>query len=133
MKKLNLAQISSDKPVVTILTLVAALVAIIAGGVVTIIKPESLSFHQYVQDIAFMAGALGLGSGIGRGIDSYGQAVAKAQPQGSSMETTEAPQPTPPPEPEPAPEPPTEPPTEPPPDEPGDSAYDTTGPQDEAS
>lgn len=106
--KLDVSRISSEKPVVTILTLVAALVAIIAGGVVTIVKPESLSFHQYVQDIAFMAGALGLGSGIGRGIDSYGQSVASAQQQGAPM-TTETPQPpvpeTPPPEPTPDPNP----------------------------
>lgn len=74
-----LAQLSSDKPVVTILTVLAATVAIVVGGIVTITNPQSLSFHQYVQDIAFMAGALGLGSGIGRGIDSYGQAVAQAQ------------------------------------------------------
>lgn len=71
-----LSQISSDKPVVTILTLVAATVAIVVGGIVTITNPQSLSFHQYIQDIALLGGALGLGSGIGRGIDSYGQAVA---------------------------------------------------------
>jgi hypothetical protein len=87
-----LAQLSSDKPVVTILTVVAATVAIIVGGVVTITNPQSLSFHQYVQDIAFMAGALGLGSGIGRGIDSYGQAVAQAQAQ-SAPAGEEAPPP----------------------------------------
>ena len=68
-----MAKIASDKPVVTILTLLAASVAIIVGGIVTITNPQTLTFHQYIQDIAFMAGALGLGSGIGRGIDSYGQ------------------------------------------------------------
>lgn len=74
-----MSKITSDKPVVTILTLLAATVAIVVGGIITITNPQSLSFHQYIQDIAFMAGALGLGSGIGRGIDSYGQAVAQAQ------------------------------------------------------
>lgn len=72
-------KIASEKPVVTILTIVAASVAIIVGGIVTITNPQSLSFHQYIQDITFMAGALGLGSGIGRGIDSYGQSVAQAR------------------------------------------------------
>jgi hypothetical protein len=73
------SKIASDKPVVTILTLLAATVAIVVGGVVCITNPQTLTFHQYIQDIAFMAGALGLGSGIGRGIDSYGQAIAQAQ------------------------------------------------------
>jgi len=77
MSKVDL---SSGKPVVTILTLVAAVVAVVVGGIVTITNPQSLSFHQYIQDIAFMAGALGLGAGIGRGIDSYGSNVAQAQP-----------------------------------------------------
>ena len=78
--KIDLSQIASDKPVVTILTLIAALVALVVGGVVTITNPQSLSFHQYIQDIALLGGALGLGSGIGRGIDSYGQAVAGKAP-----------------------------------------------------
>ena len=77
--KIDLGQIASNKPVVTILTIVAATVAIVVGGIVTITNPQTLTFHQYVQDIAFMAGALGLGTGIGRGIDSYGQSVAQAQ------------------------------------------------------
>lgn len=76
-----MAKIASDKPVVTILTILAAGVAIIVGGIVTITNPQTLTFHQYVQDIAFMAGALGLGSGIGRGIDSYGQHVSDTQRQ----------------------------------------------------
>lgn len=85
-----MAKIASDKPVVTILTLLAASVAIIVGGIVTITNPQTLTFHQYIQDIAFMAGALGLGSGIGRGIDSYGQAIAQAQapPPGPPSMTT---------------------------------------------
>jgi hypothetical protein len=89
--KLDVSKIASDKPVVTILTLVAATVAIVVGGIVTITNPQSLSFHQYVQDIAFMAGALGLGSGIGRGIDSYGGRIAQA------TQATQAPPPAPPP------------------------------------
>jgi hypothetical protein len=102
---MNLGQIASDKPVVTILTLVAATVAIVVGGIVTITNPQSLSFHQYVQDIAFMAGALGLGSGIGRGIDSYGGRVTATQrtmmdQQIAAMQGTQ--QPPPPPGPPPA-------------------------------
>lgn len=91
-----LSQVSSDRPVITILTILAAGVAIIAGGVVTITNPQNLSFHQYVQDIAFMAGALGLGSGIGRGIDSYGQAVAQTKPQPQVAPEPDSPPPSPP-------------------------------------
>jgi hypothetical protein len=79
--KLDVAKLSSDKPVVTILTVLVVVVAVVVGGIVTITNPQSLSFHQYIQDIAFMAGALGLGAGIGRGIDSYGQAVAQKAPE----------------------------------------------------
>jgi drug/metabolite transporter (DMT)-like permease len=74
-----MSKIASDKPVVTILTLVAALVAIVVGGIVTITNPQSLSFHQYVQDVSLLGAALGLGAGVGRGIDSYGQSMAQAQ------------------------------------------------------
>ena len=102
--KLDLSQLSSDKPIITLLAAIGALVAIVVGGVVTITNPQSLSFHQYVQDIAFMAGALGLGAGVGRGIDSHAQATAQAaQQQGAPMTETPAPEPTP--DPTPAPEP----------------------------
>jgi hypothetical protein len=101
--KIDLSQIASDKPVITILTIVAATVAIIVGGVVTITNPQSLSFHQYIQDITFMAGALGLGSGIGRGIDSYGGKVAEAQ-RAPAPTVTPLPPPTPLPTPDPAPD-----------------------------
>jgi hypothetical protein len=73
------------KPVVTILTVAAALIAVIAGGVVTITNPQTLSFHQYVQDVAFMAGALGLGAGIGRGIDAHGRAPGVVEPTGEPV------------------------------------------------
>jgi len=73
------AQLASSKPVVTILTVVIAMIVVAVGGVVTITNPQSLSFHQYVTDIALMGGALGLGAGIGRGIDSNGQAHASAR------------------------------------------------------
>ena len=69
--------LASDKPIVTILTVAVVLIVVIAGGIVTIVRPESLSFHQYVSDIAIVGGALGLGAGIGRGIDSYGKQIAK--------------------------------------------------------
>ena len=70
------AALSSDKPVVTIMTLVIVTLAVVVGGVVTITNPQSLSFHQYIQDITVMAGAIGLGNGIGRGIEAHGQAQA---------------------------------------------------------
>lgn len=65
--------LSSDKPVVTIMTIVVVAIAVVVGGVVTITNPQSLSFHQYLQDLALMGGALGLGNGIGRGIESHGK------------------------------------------------------------
>jgi hypothetical protein len=61
MSKIN------DAPVVTIALLVLATIVVVAGAVVTIVQPGTLSFHQYVQDVALLAAALGLGAGIGRG------------------------------------------------------------------
>ena len=56
-----------DAPVVTYLLLVLALVVVIAGAVVTIVRPASLTFHDYVLDVTILVAALGLGAGIGRG------------------------------------------------------------------
>lgn len=77
---MNLESLASDKPVITILTLVVAVIAVVVGGVVTITNPQSLSFHQYIQDIAFMAGAIGLGSGVGRGITDAQRMKADDEP-----------------------------------------------------
>jgi hypothetical protein len=71
-----MARLASEKPVFTILVLVIVVVVVAVGGVVTITNPQSLSFHQYVTDVALMGGALGLGSGIGRGVETYGKAVS---------------------------------------------------------
>ena len=73
------SNLSSDKPIITALTLIVVLIIVISGAVVTITNPETLSFHEYIQEIAIVGGALGLGNGIGRGIESYGQAQASAQ------------------------------------------------------
>jgi len=67
------AALSSDKPVVTILTVVVVAVAVIVGGVVTITNPQSLTFSQYLRDIALLGAGLGLGNGVGRGIESAGR------------------------------------------------------------
>jgi len=64
----------NGSPVVTILLCVLAVVVVIAGGVVTIVKPDTLPFHQYVQDVAILTAALGLGAGVGRGVESLGKA-----------------------------------------------------------
>jgi hypothetical protein len=73
------SKLASEKPVFTIMVLVVVVIVVVAGAVVTIVQPSSLSFHQYVSDIAFMAGALGLGAGIGRGVETYGNATAAAE------------------------------------------------------
>lgn len=66
----------NDLPVVTYMLLVLALVVVIAGAVVTIVRPSSLTFHDYVLDVTILVAALGLGAGIGRGAI----AAAKTQP-----------------------------------------------------
>jgi hypothetical protein len=76
----------NDAPVVTIALLVLATIVVVAGAVVTIVQPGTLSFHQYVQDVAVLAAALGLGAGIGRG------AIAAADRHTTSP--TELPPPT---------------------------------------
>lgn len=50
-----------------ICTLVIVLVVVIAGGVVTIVHPETLTFGSYLKDVAFGAGLLGIGHGIDAG------------------------------------------------------------------
>jgi hypothetical protein len=77
----KLSHALDDAPVVTFLLLALALVVVIAGAVVTIIRPASLSFHDYVLDVTILVSALGLGAGIGRGAI----AAAKVQhPEGES-------------------------------------------------
>ena len=63
----KLSQTLDDAPVVTYLLLVLALVVVLAGAVVTIVRPASLTFHDYVLDVTILVAALGLGAGIGRG------------------------------------------------------------------
>lgn len=72
--------LSSDKPVVTILTVVVVAVAVIVGGVVTITNPQSLTFAQYLRDIALLGAGLGLGNGVGRGIESAGRTTPDVAP-----------------------------------------------------
>ena len=72
--------LSSDKPVVTILTVVVVAVAVIVGGVVTITNPQSLTFAQYLRDIALLGAGLGLGNGVGRGIESAGRTPPDVAP-----------------------------------------------------
>jgi hypothetical protein len=62
----KLSQALDGAPVVTYLLLVLALVVVLAGAVVTIVRPASLTFHD-VLDVTILVSALGLGAGIGRG------------------------------------------------------------------
>lgn len=54
--------------VVTALVIVMAIIVVFAGAVVTIVRPDSLTFHAYVLDVVLLAGALGIGAGIGSGV-----------------------------------------------------------------
>ena len=45
-------------------TLIILTVVVIAGGVVVIIRPETLDFSDYVRDVAIAAGLLAVGHGI---------------------------------------------------------------------
>lgn len=60
----------NQSPIVTILLCVLAVIVVLAGGVVTIVKPDTLPFHEYVQDVAILTAALGLGAGVGRGVNA---------------------------------------------------------------
>jgi hypothetical protein len=70
----------NDAPVITYMLLGLAVIVVIAGAVVTIIRPASLTFHDYVLDVTILVAALGLGAGIGRGAI----AAAKAEPHDDS-------------------------------------------------
>lgn len=74
----------NNAPIVTYLLCALALVVVIAGAVVTIIRPDTLPFDKYVQDVALLTAALGLGAGIGRGVQAAGNA-------GTSTDTTATP------------------------------------------
>lgn len=39
-------------------------VVAIAGAIVTVVHPESLTFAQYIKDVAMGAGLLGIGYGL---------------------------------------------------------------------
>jgi hypothetical protein len=39
-------------------------IVVIAGAVVTIVKPHTLPFEDYVADVTVLAGALGIGGGL---------------------------------------------------------------------
>lgn len=52
---------------VRLCTLIIALVVVLAGGVVTVLHPETLSFDQYIRAVAMGAGLLGIGYGLDAG------------------------------------------------------------------
>lgn len=71
--------LGEQPPVATILVGVAVLIVVIAGALVTIINPDSLSFDQYLD--ALSKAAIGAGAlGIGRGILGAGKASAGDDP-----------------------------------------------------
>lgn len=50
---------------------ILALIVTVAGAVVTIVQPHTLSFSSYVQDLVELAAALGLTAAIGAAATSY--------------------------------------------------------------
>lgn len=52
----------------TVLAIVVIVILLIAGAVVTVAHPESLSFSDYFDDVTKVLAALGLAVPIGRGI-----------------------------------------------------------------
>jgi hypothetical protein len=64
----------------TVLVVVIAAVVALAGGLVTLVHPESLSFSTYLQTLVAAAGAAGL-LGIGRGV----HALSPARPEPSGV------------------------------------------------
>jgi DNA-binding transcriptional regulator of glucitol operon len=64
-------------PWATIMTAILVAIAAIAGAVVVIRNPNSLSFQQYLDILKNFALAVGV-VGIGRGIASFGKQTAAA-------------------------------------------------------
>lgn len=49
---------------VRIATLLIVGVVVIAGGIVAVLNPDTLSFEDYVRNVAIGAGLLGIGLGV---------------------------------------------------------------------
>jgi hypothetical protein len=43
---------------------IIALIVVLAGGIITVLHPESLSFSQYIKDVAIGCGLLGIAHGV---------------------------------------------------------------------
>lgn len=69
---------------VTVLIVLVAVIAVVAGGVVVVVHPETLAFDEYLDDLKSLAVALA-GLGVGRGILGAGQHVATARVQAASI------------------------------------------------
>jgi hypothetical protein len=69
--------LNDSMPWATIMTAVLVAIAAIAGAVVVIRNPDSLSFQQYLDILKNFALAVGI-VGIGRGIASFGKQTAAA-------------------------------------------------------
>jgi hypothetical protein len=69
--------LNDSMPWATIMTAILVSIAAIAGAVVVIRNPDSLSFQQYLDILKSFAIAVGI-VGIGRGIASYGKQTAAA-------------------------------------------------------
>ena len=69
--------LNDSMPWATIMTAILVAIAAIAGAVVVIHNPNSLSFQQYLDILKNFAIAVGI-VGIGRGIASYGKQNAAA-------------------------------------------------------
>jgi Trk-type K+ transport system membrane component len=55
----------NESRLMLVLVFVLVLIVVIAGAIVTVDGSHALTFTEYIRDVAVIAGALGLGAGIG--------------------------------------------------------------------
>ena len=67
-----------EKSPVTVVLLALTVLAAVAGGVVTVVEPDTLSFAEYLDRLEKFALALGI-LGVGRGIRAAGERVVQGQ------------------------------------------------------
>lgn len=85
----------SQAPVATLLVAALATIIVIAGAVVMIVDPDTLSFEDYIKALATMgigAGALGVGRGILAGAKQpggFGAAAPDLPPKATTLPAAE--------------------------------------------
>jgi hypothetical protein len=77
---------TDNKPWATIMVGMLVAIAAIAGGIIVIVRPETLNFEQYLDLLKNFAIAVGI-LGVGRGIMAAGKSNAEA----TTLSTTTGP------------------------------------------